>query len=785
MNNLTGYCHIISFRRALYLLIVLFVVASARQNFFDVALPPGTKVNIAGSLFANKGGLDVREGEILYTEMVAFLRVPVPGTSALDISYKQEAFFRASPENRIVSVCQKTDNKSLIFLLTQNGEIWVFTYLGAGGIYARQPYPLSGVSGPTNFKKMAGDALYTLDTGGKMFVSRDTAVTWSIDTLGFNTAYAQDFAIDSAQYVYAATDKGLFRQHPDSSIWRFVDSLYYDNFGTLTYPNLRSVFVDRKNRILASPWFTPLGVFSSTNGGLIWTHSNQGIESFSVGNFGDDAFGNLYAIGGPGGRTNQLFRSSDSGATWVRIDTAMTNRVKPAPDQFFNSISGDTLLIAATTMGLFVSTNQGATWQESNQGITDENPLGIVKLPSGRLVYSGTLGIFIKNPGDTVWTKKFPVNGYQQFGALSRGGGSLFARAEKYIDQTTSLVIRSTDDGLTWQYDTTGIGNAKGPYWYVDETGTQHLGDRWFSFNPTTPLAFSKPLGGSWSPDTLGLRPSGTVDEIKTFFSDRSGYLYAATETGKKLWRRPIGGGTWVLDTTGLSVITDPLLMGAGRNGIAYVATSLTLANPSTLHRRSGGTWSKVPLPADRPADNIDAISVDSSGALWVAFSSFNFYFGTGVYSTTNNGATWTKHGLDSIPVNFNSQYSGTYGLISYGDTTYVLTVGRGAYALTRSSGTTAVEENITSPRSFALEQNYPNPFNPMTTIEFDLPSASHVRLRIFDLLGREVASLVNEERNAGRHKAEWNASKFSSGVYFYRIEAGPFVAVRKLVLVK
>ncbi|MBI3004883.1 MAG: T9SS type A sorting domain-containing protein [Ignavibacteriales bacterium] len=543
--------------------------------------------------------------------------------------------------------------------------------------------------------------------------------------------------------------------------------------------------MDRNDRILASPWFNPQGVFKSTNGGTTWTHSNQGIEDFSVGNFGDDAFGNLYAIGGPGGRTTQLFRSSDSGATWVRIDTAITNRVKPAPDQLFNSISGDTLLFAATSMGLFVSSDQGATWQEANLGITDENPLGIVKLPSGRSVYSGTLGIFTKEPNDTVWTKRFPINGYQQFGGLARGGGSLFALAENDLNPQTRLVIRSTDDGLTWQYDTAGVNNVNGPCWYVDENGTQHLGTSWYSFAPEQPMIFSKSLGGSWTPDTLGLRPSGSLDDVLTFFSDRGSNLFAATRNDRKLWRRPIGGGTWVLDTTGLS-ITDPILMGtAGKNGTAYAATSINLTYPSTLHRRSGGTWSTVPLPPARNTDNIDAISVDSSGTLWVAFSHFYLYFGTGVYSTTDNGATWAKHGLDSVTVNFNSQYSGTYGLVSYGDTTYALTVGRGAFALTRSAGTTSAGPSTTSPRIFALQQNFPNPFNPSTTIQYDLPSKAHVRLRVFDVLGREVATLVNEERAAGNHRVSWNAAKFSSGVYFYRIEAGSFVAVRKLLLLK
>ena len=77
-------------------------------------------------------------------------------------------------------------------------------------------------------------------------------------------------------------------------------------------------------------------------------------------------------------------------------------------------------------------------------------------------------------------------------------------------------------------------------------------------------------------------------------------------------------------------------------------------------------------------------------------------------------------------------------------------------------------------PSAFALEQNYPNPFNPSTTIRFQLPSGSHARLTIYDLLGRQVARLVDGTLGAGTHELRWNARALASGVYFYRLEATP-----------
>jgi photosystem II stability/assembly factor-like uncharacterized protein len=89
-------------------------------------------------------------------------------------------------------------------------------------------------------------------------------------------------------------------------------------------------------------------------------------------------------------------------------------------------------------------------------------------------------------------------------------------------------------------------------------------------------------------------------------------------------------------------------------------------------------------------------------------------------------------------------------------------------------------------PSLFNLYQNYPNPFNPVTKIKYDLPRNTNVTIKVYDLLGREVTTLINNEfRNAGRYEVSWNASNYASGVYIYRIKAGDFVSVKKMVLIK
>jgi hypothetical protein len=98
-------------------------------------------------------------------------------------------------------------------------------------------------------------------------------------------------------------------------------------------------------------------------------------------------------------------------------------------------------------------------------------------------------------------------------------------------------------------------------------------------------------------------------------------------------------------------------------------------------------------------------------------------------------------------------------------------------------SGVTDNDKQI--PGKYTLYQNYPNPFNPETEIKYSIPEAAKVTLKIYNLLGEEVATLVNSEQNAGTYKVHFNASSLASGVYLYKIQAGSFISAKKLILLK
>jgi hypothetical protein len=132
----------------------------------------------------------------------------------------------------------------------------------------------------------------------------------------------------------------------------------------------------------------------------------------------------------------------------------------------------------------------------------------------------------------------------------------------------------------------------------------------------------------------------------------------------------------------------------------------------------------------------------------------------------------------------------GQYQDLPTGDGCTELTAGSGltyrANTCLVIQGVGGVENNTsTIPAEYRLSQNYPNPFNPVTKISFDIPKQGFVSLKIYDVLGREVRTLVNEVKNAGSYTVDFNGAELASGVYFYRLEVNGFVDVKRMMLIK
>jgi hypothetical protein len=108
-----------------------------------------------------------------------------------------------------------------------------------------------------------------------------------------------------------------------------------------------------------------------------------------------------------------------------------------------------------------------------------------------------------------------------------------------------------------------------------------------------------------------------------------------------------------------------------------------------------------------------------------------------------------------------------------------------GFWTAYKQNAVTSVKDEKSIPNEYKLEHNYPNPFNPSTTIRFSIPERSFVSLKVYDILGNEVTTLVNKDMETGNYETKFNADNYSSGIYIYKISAGNFINTRKMILVK
>jgi hypothetical protein len=158
-----------------------------------------------------------------------------------------------------------------------------------------------------------------------------------------------------------------------------------------------------------------------------------------------------------------------------------------------------------------------------------------------------------------------------------------------------------------------------------------------------------------------------------------------------------------------------------------------------------------------------------------------------GLSVSTDRGTSWyfSNSGLPTRRNPFLFYSPEVDALVVCGSYLFAGIRGGGLWYLPLSEVTSIDILNTEIPMNYTLSQNYPNPFNPSTTISFTLPSRSFVAFKIFDLLGREVATIVSEALSAGTYTRRWNADGLSSGVYFYRLQAGTFIETKKLVLLR
>ncbi len=284
--------------------------------------------------------------------------------------------------------------------------------------------------------------------------------------------------------------------------------------------------------------------------------------------------------------------------------------------------------------------------------------------------------------------------------------------------------------------------------------------------------------GRTW--DTLGRNSTG-VSSAKLLgfdeFSNRVLYLseiYLGSPVGARLLRSSNQSSVW--DTL-FSVPTDQAY--GHESPFSIVARSDTLI--LGLKARTDGIPKGIYQSTNGGADWTHPYSASSVVGVTRSRVTPNTLFAAseeGILKSTDFGATWTMHN-NALP----TRRLTSLIISPYSDTMFVSTETHGVLKVWNFL--TDVDESKTVPTQFVLHQNYPNPFNPTTTIRFGVGHRSSVCLKVFDLLGREVAMLVNEEMQPGSYEKTFSGDGLVSGVYLYRLQAGSFTQSEKLLLLR
>ncbi len=397
------------------------------------------------------------------------------------------------------------------------------------------------------------------------------------------------------------------------------------------------------------------------------------------------------------------------------------------------------------------------------------------------LVY-GALLVTVFGSVDAQWVQTaVPTNGY--IGAIAVTGSNIFVGGF----WSSGSVYVSSDDGLNWapSPDTTiqtkpvDVFAVKDSFLFAGTNGygvyrSSNLGLDWQPVNNGLPVGavlgltvgdsgvFASSLGhgtylstnngATWKGVNSGLT-STNIWTLASFPNGTGGRnVFAGTSNG--VFRSTNNGANWQVMDAGL---TDSSVwsFAAGTDSNIFAAT---FGGGVFLSTNGGKNWQAV----NNGLTNliIQPLTVTSNGA-----NIFAGTWGNGVFESTNNGANWHTTFLpDSLQVNAlalssSNIFAGVY-------------TGGGVWRRKLSEILSAEKSGNQIPFRFEVKQNYPNPFNPTTTIKYELPTSSHVTLKIYDLLGQVVRTLTDNTEPAGYKQIEWNAASVASGVYFYRLEA-------------
>lgn len=339
-----------------------------------------------------------------------------------------------------------------------------------------------------------------------------------------------------------------------------------------------------------------------------------------------------------------------------------------------------------------------------------------------------------------------------------------FARLLPYVNYTyLNNVCRTTNGGLNW--DTVLYNCPINDFYFLNTNTGWGVGSTFSSGIYTGKILKTTNNGNTWTTITLGyfnLKAVQFLDSVTGFTS--GSILNSGSSTYKDIILKTTNAGqSWEMKDS--SFIFNVLSQSFVNSLTGFIAGS----NGNIIKTTNGGnSWQSLTTGFTSDVVSICFVNTDRGWAVTP----------TSIFYTSNSGLNWSQQyfvsGNNFNVITMTGLYNGWVG-------------GQGGAILTTSNGGSTHMERVSPeiPDKYFLSQNYPNPFNPTTNIYFELPANLFVSLKIFDITGKEVESILNKNLDAGKYNIIWNAKNYSSGTYFYKLETNEFTETKRMILLK
>ncbi len=523
--------------------------------------------------------------------------------------------------------------------------------------------------------------------------------------------------------VYVATLNGLFRSNNGGASWGILRN---DTCGKVFTSSLGHIFFTSRGNVLRS-----------VNNAGSW-------DNVSKMPMASNAAGDLFTAEG-----GNIFKSTNNGSNWIQI-SSISNA--PLFDVYSILPAGAGKLFTASDLGVFKSVNNGINWNEANNGIRIPNVKTIIS--RGNTIFAGSERYISRSTDNgSSWINL--INGLPETGPrtlILSPNSTLFA----YI--LGSGIFRSLNNGDSWSK----LSNL--PAGVNSGMMAINLNSEIFATG-SGKIYKSVDNGNNWVEAVMGL-PSDTTIDYYGLSVDPQNNLYVSARWGGfntqyGLFKLTNGGASWVL----ISSDQPPGILKFNSQGHIWGLLGITLM------RSTNGGVNFQPV-SSAPSYVID-FEVGNQDHVFIHYVENEVY---SVKRSLDNGGSWTEYitGLGQLLV-YDLEFDDNNRLLA----------GTQSGLFRTTTSTVGVLQNSQIASGFSLSQNYPNPFNPETSIRFLIPENSHTMLTVYNSIGEELAVLVNDNLIAGTYEYSWNAGNFASGIYFYKLTAGKFTSVKKMILVK